>query len=133
MTFANVVRRVFLYLGLAFASLAVLALIIAISIRTNFVIPFRWVMLVAFTALLIWIEIKTYRRYWSRPIFWLTVAVMLCIHLAVFIAILRNYPGFRPFWLAPATIVEAGAFGAICGVLLDGSNVSHRRKPTSRT
>lgn len=131
MTFANVLRRALLYLGLAFASLSVLALVFAISLRTHIVVPFPWAMLVAFTALLIWIEIKASRRYWSRPIFWLTVAIMLCIHLAVFIAILRSYPDFRPFWFVPATIVEAGAFGAICGVLLDGSN-ARRRKHTSR-
>jgi hypothetical protein len=132
MKVGRIVRRFFLYLGLALASLAVFTLVFALSIRTHIVVPFRWVMLTTFTVLIIIAMINGYRRYWARPAFWLIAAGMLTIHLTVFIVILRNYPEFRPVWFLPAVIAEGGAFGVICGLLLDRATANRRREHSSR-
>lgn len=118
MTVGNIIRRLFLYIGLALASLAVFSFIFFLSRRTDVSIPFRWVMLALFTAVLLFSMLKYYRGYWSRPVFWLSCAGILVLHLAIFIPILHAYPGFPPFWFVPVVVVEAAVAGAICGPLL---------------
>ena len=124
MTFGQLIKRLFLYLGLAFAALTIFTLIFALSVHTHTVIPFRWVMLATFTALLVGAMIKTYTRYWTRPAFWIILAVLLCVHLGLFSLILIDYPEFRIVWYVPAVIVEGGIFGVVCGALLDRPNSS---------
>jgi hypothetical protein len=124
MIVGNIIRRLLLYIGLVFGSLAVLALVIFASVHTGLVIPSQWVALAVFTGVLLFSMFKYYRGYWSRRAFWLSCAGVLAVHLAIFIPILRTYPGFRPFWFVPIVVVEAAAAGAICGPLL--------RRPTRR-
>src|SRR5579864_5277437 len=45
MPFGKIIRRLFLYAGLALASLAIFALIFALSVHTHITIPFRWIAL----------------------------------------------------------------------------------------
>jgi hypothetical protein len=117
MSFGHIVRRLFLYFGLALAALAIFSLIFALSVRTHIVIPFRWVMLTLFTGLLLYTMIKTDRTLWAVPGFWLLCFGFLGIHLAVFISVLRIYPDFRPVWYVPVVVAEAGVFGAFVGLL----------------
>ena len=118
MTFGQIVRRLFLYFGLALAALAIFALVFALSIRTHIDIPFRWVMLATFTCVLLLAMIKTYRRYWNRKAFWFACFGLLLVHLAVFIPVLNSFPDFRPFWWVPIIIAEGGIFGATVGLLV---------------
>jgi|ERR1700733_11530571 hypothetical protein len=118
MTVGKIVQRIFLYLGLAFASLTIFALVFALSIHTHTVVPFRWVMLAPFTVVLIVASVQTSRKYWRVRAFWFILAGLLCLHLLVFILILRNFPDFRVIWYAPIVIVEAGIFGGVYDLLL---------------
>ena len=127
MTLARIVRRLLLYLGLALASLAIFSLVFFLSIRTHIVVPFQWVGLAAFAAVLVFAIIKTDRTYWTRPAFWLILVGVLIVHLAFFIPVLRSYPDFRLVWWVPIVIVEAGIFGVICDMLLLRPARSSRR------
>jgi hypothetical protein len=118
MTVGKVIRRILLYLGLAFASLVVFSLVFALSIRTHIVVPFRWVMLATFTGVLVAATVQGSRKYWRMVAFWFILAALLCLHLLAFILILRNFPEFRIFWYVPVVILEAGIFGAIYDLLL---------------
>jgi hypothetical protein len=121
MTFGKIIRRLFLYVGLAVASLVIFSLIFALSIRSHISVSFPWVMLAIFTAVLALTIVKTSREYWARVSFWLTCAVAVAAHLAIFIPLVRVYPEFKPFWFVPIVIVEAGIFGMICDMLLNHS------------
>ena len=114
----HIVRRSLFYLGLAVASLAILSLIFAVSVSEHVTLPFRWVMLAAFTAVLLFTMVKTDRAYWNRPLFWLICAGVLLVHLAVFIPVLRSYPEFRLVWWVPIIVIEASVFGPICDLFL---------------
>jgi hypothetical protein len=117
----------FLYLGLALASLAIFTLIFILSIRTHIVIPFRWVGLAGFAGVLMFAIIKTDEEYWNRPAFWLICVGVLVVHLAVFIPVLRSYPEFRLAWWVPIVIAEAAVFGVMCDMLLMRTTRSSRR------
>jgi hypothetical protein len=119
MTFGKILRRSLLYLGLALASLMVFSLIFILSVRGHISVPFLWIMLAVFTAVLAFTVVQSSREYWSKTSFWITCAVALAVHLAVFIPLVRLYPDFRPFWFVPIVIVEAGIFGMICDFILN--------------
>src|SRR6266550_8062448 len=110
MKFGKIVRRLFLYLGLAVASLVIFSLIFALSVRTQISIPFSWIMLAIFTAVFAFTIVNSSREHWTRVSFWFTFGGALVAHLAVFIPLVRLYPEFKPFWYVPIVIVEAGIF-----------------------
>jgi hypothetical protein len=131
-TLGRIIRRCLLYLGLAFAALAAVALAVVVSERTGIVVPFPWAMLVAFSVLLIWLTMKTYRRFWASPAFWSTFAGLMLAHSTVFVIILRKYPGFRPIWFVPIVVVEALLFGVIFALVLPRSPTNSRRDHAPR-
>ncbi len=116
-TLGWVVRRLLLYIGLAFASITVFALFFALTIKLGSADKINgwfnggWIGFLVFTGLLFWITVRQSRRrsrHWS---FWLAIACLLTIHCLAVVAILRIYPGWRVIWFWPMTVVEAGAFG----------------------
>jgi hypothetical protein len=113
-TFGWVVRRLLLYIGLAFAALAVFAVFFALSIHLGIgnKITGGWIGFVGYTGLLFWITVRQSRRRWSHWSFWLVIACLLTIHSLAFVAILRIYPQWRMIWFWPITVAEAGLFGA---------------------
>ncbi len=116
-TLGWVVRRLVLYIGLAFASLAVFALFFALTSKLGVTDKingwFRggWIGFLVFTALLFWVTVRQSRRRWGHRSFWLAIACLLTIHCLAFVAILRIYPDWRAIWFWPITVVEAGVFG----------------------
>ncbi len=114
-----VARRLLLYIGLAFASLAVFVLFFALTIRlgvtdkVNTWFKDGWVGFLAFTALLFWITVRQSRRRWRHWSFWVVIACLLTIHCLAFVTILRIYPDWRVIWFWPITVVEAGVFGGM--------------------
>jgi cytochrome bd-type quinol oxidase subunit 2 len=116
-TLGWVVRRLLLYIGLAFASLTVFVLFFALTIRLGVTDKINgwfsggWIGFLAFTALLFWITVRQSRRRWRHWSFWLVIACLLMIHCLAFVAILRAYPDWRMIWFWPITVVEAGVFG----------------------
>ena len=122
-------RRSLLYVGLAVAFLVVFSLIFLLSVKEKTSIPRQWFFLAGYTTVLAYAMIKESREYWVQISFWFLCAAIIAAHLAVFIPILRIYPEFRPVWFWPIVIVEAGAFGVICELLLP---LSKRRRRGTR-
>jgi FtsH-binding integral membrane protein len=131
LTLGKIVRRVLLYIGLAFAALAAFALLFAILVYTGHTHIEReswsWVALAVFTAGLFWVTINQSKAYWRRFGFWLAIAGLLVVHSLVFVAILRAYPQWREIWFVPVVIVEAGLFGAILYLLFGHINSRKQR------
>ena len=116
-TLWKIVRRVFLYLGIALSVLVVVGLFVILT-RSRVQISGGWIGLVGYTSLLFWVTITRSRERWHRPTFWLTVAGLLAVHLLGFVAILRSYPEWRMIWFMPVVIVEAGLFSIILDMLV---------------
>ncbi len=118
-SFGWVLRRVLLYIGLAFAALTVFALFFALTIRLGTTDKVRgwfdggWIAFVSYTALLFWITVRQSRRRWSHWSFWFVIVCLLTIHCLAFTAILRIYPNWRVIWFWPIVVAEGGVFGGI--------------------
>jgi cytochrome bd-type quinol oxidase subunit 2 len=116
-TLVWVVRRLLLYIGLAFATLTVFALFFALTVRLGVTGKINdwfkggWIGFLVFTGLLFWITVRQSRQRWFHWSFWLALACLLTIHYLAFVAILRIYPQWRVIWFWPITVVEAGVFG----------------------
>src|SRR5438045_1201339 len=115
MKLGKIVQRLFVYIGIALAVLAVFAAVIVLSKGAK--LPSGWLALGVFTSCLFWITIRQSRAYWSLPSFWLATTGLLVVHLLLFIAILAAYPRWRGIWFLPVIIVEGGFFGAILYLL----------------
>ncbi len=118
MELGQIVRRTFVYVGLAVASLAILSLVFALSICTHISVPFQWVMLAVFAGVLFFAIVKTDREYWNRPAFWFLCTAALTVHFGIFVPVLRGYPDFKAIWWVPIVIVEASIFSVIFEMLL---------------
>jgi hypothetical protein len=117
MTLRKIAQRLFLYVGIALAVLAVFAAAIVLSKGAVGCVPGAWMALAVFTCGLFWVTIKQSRAYWRRLGFWLAIVGLLVVHLLVFVAILRAYPQWRQIWFVPVVIVEGGLFWAILYLL----------------
>jgi hypothetical protein len=115
-TLWKLVRRFFLYVGIALTVLAVIAVFIVLTKDAQ--ISGGWIGLVGYTSLLFWVTISKSRERWHRPMFWLAVAGLLAVHLLAFVAILRSYPQWRMIWFMPVVIIEVGLFSVILNMLL---------------
>lgn len=96
-TFGWVIRRLLLYIGLAFAALTVFTMFFALSIHFGIAgkITGGWIGFVVYTGGLFWITVRKSRRRWSHWSFWFAIACLLTIHSLAFVAILRIYPEWR--------------------------------------
>lgn len=113
----GLVRRVLAYFAVAFAFLALCALLAFLTIRTGKRLPMLWVELAAFTWITFWYPIQQYKRHWRRPIFWSGVVGLLAIHLIIFVIVLRSYPEWRLVWFIPVAIAEGGGIFLALGSL----------------
>jgi len=123
----NIVLRILLYLGLAFAFLGVCGLLVFLSVRTGVTDLGRWIFLAVYTVVFGWVMVRPSKALWRRPAFWLVVGGLLALHLLGFVAVLRYYPQWRPVWYIPVIIVEAALFGSILGPLFKGRTESLHR------
>jgi hypothetical protein len=124
MTLGKIVRRFFLYIGIALSVLVVFAVVIVFGKGAGGHVPSAWIALVVYTSTLFWIIIRQSKQYWHHASFWLTIAGLLFVHVLAFVAILRAYTHFRGIWFMPIVIVEGGLFGAIL-YLLFGDDRQH--------
>src|SRR5437899_11651087 len=92
----KIARRLLLYVGFAVGSLVVFALVFALGIRTGIIIPGRWIGLAMWTAIVFGVVVRSRRKYWARPTFWLTTGGLLIVHLLAFAVVLNNYSQWRP-------------------------------------
>lgn len=117
MTTATIVKKLLMYCALAFGSLALLVLALVVSRRAHVEISFRWVCLALFTACLIVFIVRQYRTAWTSIPFWMTLGLLVIVHLAVMVPVLRRFDEFKPVWFAVLMVLEVYAFGLIYDTL----------------
>ena len=129
LTFGRIVRRLPLYIGLAFAGVAVMALLPALSIHVRITgyVTGGWIGFVGYTGLLLWVVVRTGRSHWHRWNFWFAIVGLLTAHCYVFVTVLRIYPQWRMIWFWPITVVEAGVIGATLEWLFPEKHSKHHR------
>ncbi|MGB8776100.1 MAG: hypothetical protein WCC78_18340 [Terriglobales bacterium] len=127
LTFGRILRRLPLYFGLAFAGLAVMTLVLALSIHFKVTGYFTggWIGFVGYTSLLFWVVVRQAKPHWYRSSFWLIVLAMLAAHCSMFVSLLRVYPQWRMIWFWPITIVEAGVIGGTIEWLFPERHMRH--------
>jgi len=113
--------RLLLYFGVALGVLFVCALFIAIAVYAGHTreLPVGWFGLAGFTPLVFWVVIKSRRKCWNLPMFWLAVTALLLLHVLAFVAVLFRYPRWPLLWFIPVSFVEAGLFVMILGKLFN--------------
>lgn len=89
------VRDYLFYIAIAFASIGM-----AVFVRTRFGHDayIRWFGLVVFTTLLFGLFLKNSRELFRMRRFWEVTAVLLMVHLLVFVAILTHVEEWRLPW-----------------------------------
>ena len=93
--------------GIALVCLVVLGVVILVSVRFGIVVPKRWIGLCYWTGFLVWLTCRTHRPNLKHVRFWVAFSILLAIHFAVFIMVLRAYPEWRMAWFMLVAIVEA--------------------------
>ena len=68
----------------------------------------RWWSLAGTTALVFWVGVQPYRRYWHQFSFWSKVAGLLAVHLLGYTVVLLKVPEWRLLWFVPPSVVEGG-------------------------
>jgi hypothetical protein len=111
----RIVRRGFLYVGIALADLAIFAVVIVFTKGAR--ISAVWGGLAFWTPVTFWIAVKPCRKYWRSLTFWLTVMGVLVVHLFAFTAVLRGYPHWRPIWFVFTAAAEGVLLSRTLGAL----------------
>ncbi len=73
----------------------------------------RWLGLAGMTALTFGYPLKWYRSYWRKRLFWCTLVLLLFIHLAAYIEVLRSVDHFGLLWFAIVTPAEWSVMGPV--------------------
>ena len=120
----RIILRFLLYVAIAVSSLLVIAFFIFLRAKTGVFIPVRWGGLALWTGVLVVIFCKYYRRQWHRSDFWITLTILICLHLGIFIPLLRSYTDWGLGWFFTTTMLE------VVPMFLVFEKVFHRtRKP----
>jgi CDP-diglyceride synthetase len=104
-------------IGIALACFVVIGGVTLIFVQNGIVIPSRWFGLSFWTGFLVWIICRMYRSNLTHSIFWVTFSILLSLHLAVFIVVLRTYPEWRMAWFPLVAIVEVPCIAMALDVL----------------
>ncbi|MGE5109795.1 MAG: hypothetical protein ACM3JB_02985 [Acidobacteriaceae bacterium] len=90
------VRRGLFDFGLAVASLALIAILFAISIATHttetvsqWLLPFCWTVFIAF------VIVKTLKRERKNPVLWFTVVLLILLQLIALQPIVKRFPNMH--------------------------------------
>lgn len=70
----------------------------------------KWGGLAVFTGMLFWFFVRDSQKYFRRKKFWLLTAVLLCAHVAIFVAVLTHVAEWGLAWFWLAIVVEAPLF-----------------------
>jgi hypothetical protein len=130
LTSGRIVRRMLLYIGLAFAALTVFTLLFALCVHFGLTgyITGGWIGFIGYTGLLFWVVVRHAKPHWYRWNFWFVTVGLLVTHCSIFLAILRVYPEWRMIWFWPITVVEAGVLGATLEWLFPEKHMRHQRR-----
>jgi FtsH-binding integral membrane protein len=93
LTLGKIIRRFFLYVGIALAVLAVFAALIVFTKGGVGHISGGWFGLLGYTGLLFWVTIRQTREHWLRLGYWLAIGGLLLVHSLAFVAIRKRTAG----------------------------------------
>jgi hypothetical protein len=124
----RIIRRILLYLTLAFGALAVCAVLVVLTAHAHVRHSGAWIFLVGYTGLLIYFTVTPFRALWRGSGFWVAVMSLVGAHLAACVSLLHYDPGWRPIWFAPIVIIEIFLFVLILGALFRRPTHSRRRR-----
>jgi len=105
------IRDFALYIVIALAFALVLMWGGTMSERDSTEIINKWVGLAVHTAIVFGYTIRQCRAFWSRRSYWITMFVLLCVHLLFFITVLRAISEWRLVWWAIINPFEFVALG----------------------
>lgn len=94
-------------IGIALACLVILTIIVVLSVKTGITVPKRWVGLVGWTGVLVWVIFRQYKTSLRHARFWFAFSPLLLVHLTAFVVVLERYPEWGINWFMPFVIVEA--------------------------
>ena len=83
------IRDLAIEVGIAVALICLLVFF-TIRARTHAQFEFRWIGLGIWTALAFGYPVVAFRPYWRRPLFWLSFAVLLAMHLAAYLVLFQR-------------------------------------------
>jgi hypothetical protein len=86
-------------------------------------VDFKWLGLIFQTCLVFGCAISMAKRLWRFPLFWMTIAVLAAIHLAVFVSVLSRVAHWRPAWFAILFPVETTAVTVLSELALRRSRL----------
>lgn len=109
----NRIRDLLLEIGIAI-TLVALVLVYAARVPPERRVDFRWVGLVASTAVTFGYALRWCRRYWRLVRFWLAFVALLSAHSVIFTFVLLRVEEWRLMWFAFVGFAE---FFAVCYVL----------------
>jgi len=111
--------------GIALTCFLVIGGVTIVAVRNGIVIPATWFGLCFWTGFFVWIICRTYRANVRHTRFWAPFSILLPIHLAAFIVVLRTYPDWRMAWFPLVAIVEVPCIAMALDEVLPRKHPSH--------
>jgi hypothetical protein len=109
-------------LAIAIVCLIVIGAAVIVSAKTGVTIPARWVGLLWWTGVLLYLVFKQHKGDLRRGIFWLCLSAVLAVHVTAFAVVLRAYQVWPAIWFMFIFLVEGPL------VLLVLQNVVHPQR-----
>ena len=131
MSVRHCAKRALQLAGMIIAGVCVaVGVLIALDYRNAAWVPrARWVAFVPYTALIFGTLIIEFRTNWPRPLFWVSLAGLLAIHIGVYAVVLTQVREWRLAWYFPATMAEGSLMVALLVWMdFDGRAVARRRR-----
>jgi hypothetical protein len=94
-------------------------------------IDFKWLGLTFQTCLVFGCAISMAKRLWRFPLFWMTIAVLAAIHVALFVSVLSRVTDWRPVWFAILFPFETAAVITLCELALRRSRLRRKSIPSN--
>jgi len=96
----------------------VVAFIMVLAFNRDFFHPeqiARWGGLVLYTPVIFGAVIQQHRQFWKQAAFWVTIAILLLLHIAAFSMLLQRVQEWRIVWYGLAGVFEGPAMMFVCG------------------
>jgi len=122
------IRRGLFDLGLAIASLTLIAILIAISIATHttgtvshWLLPFCWTVFIAF------VIVKTLKQERKNPVMWFTVVLLVLLQLIALEPVVKRFPNMHSATYMLLAVVAAPVWFVVVRAAIGLSERGKRR------
>jgi hypothetical protein len=94
-----------LYIGIGLALVTAIVIYVQ-AVGSKNELPFKWIMLFAETPVAFSIPIKSSKKRWRQPAFWLVLLGLFVLHCLGFAVILLKVNEWQGVWFVPSTVIE---------------------------